>query len=60
MGFQDILRAGVAVQSVGLLGENVRVAKKKRKSARDLVGLGVTNIVGSSLLGAQSDIIGSL
>ena len=28
---QSILRAGVAVQTVGLLGENIKVAKKKGK-----------------------------
>lgn len=57
-----LIDAGIAAQSVALLGENVRVATQsfnKNKSGsgtKKLVGLGVTNIVGISLLRSQSQL----
>lgn len=60
MPHRAILRAGVAVQSAALLGENVKLAKKKKKSATDFVKMGTTNIVGTELLRNQSQIIGTL
>ena len=56
----DILRAGTAAQALGLLSHNVAYARKRKKKAKDFIGLAGTNIVGSSLLQAQSEILGGL
>jgi len=56
----DILRVGLAAQAAGLAFKNVEFVKKKKKSTKDLLGLGVTNIVGISLLRTQGQLIGQL
>ena len=55
---KPILQAGVALQAVGLLGENIKVAKKP--STKGIIKAGVTNIVGVPLLQIQSQLIGGL
>jgi hypothetical protein len=57
---KPILQVGVAAQAIGLAGENIKFVKKKKKKTKDLLGLGITNIAGVSLLKAQSQIIGDL
>jgi len=57
---KPILNVGVAAQSAALLGENVRLAKKKKVTTKDMVSTGMKNIVGVPLLQAQSKIIGGL
>lgn len=65
---RSLIDASMAVQSAALLGENVRVARKaldfsktKRRSRsgaqlKNMVGLGVTNVVGISLIKAQGEL----
>jgi len=55
-----LLNLSQAVQAVALLGNNVRVATKKKVKTKDLIGLGITNIVGVGLIKAQADISASL
>ena len=57
---QDILRAGLSVQAVALLGENVKATKKKELKTENFINLGIKNIVGTSLITEQAKIIGSL
>jgi len=38
------------MQSVALVSHNLGVVKKKKVSTKDILGLGVTNIVGASLI----------
>jgi len=52
----DIIRIAPTMSALAMLGENVRVVKKKKKSTKDLVGLATTNIVGISLIRAQSQL----
>ena len=54
MTYQDILRASGAIQAAALAEYNAKLALKKKKSTKDLVSMGATNIVGSSLIQAQS------
>ena len=57
---KGIMNAGVALQSTALLGENLRLAKKKKIKTGDIVSTGMKNIVGVSLIQSQSKIIGGL
>ena len=60
MSFKKLLDVATTVQSAALVGENIKFAKQKDKDVMDFAKMGVGNIVGVSLLGKQSDIIGSL
>ncbi len=57
---KSILNLGLAAQSLALVGENVKLVKKKKVKTKDIVKTGVTNIVGISLLRSQAGIIQSL
>lgn len=48
------------IQAATLVGHNLKVAKKKKKKAKDMLDLGVTNLIGTSLIKAEADLIGSL
>ena len=48
------------MQSIALVSENVRVAKKKKVSTKDMVGLGMTNIVGTSMIKINADLIAGM
>ena len=56
---KGILHAGTAAQSAALALDNVKLMKKKVTPKR-LVRQGVTNIVGVSLIQAQSKIINDI
>ena len=60
MMIQNIMNLIPTMQSVALLSENVRVAKKKKVSTKDLVGLGATNIVGIEFIKLESGLIAGL
>ena len=47
-------------QSAQLAGHGFKVATKKDKTIKDIVGLGVTNIVGASLIQTTAGITGGL
>ena len=47
-------------QSAQLAGHGFKVATKKDKTIKDIVGLGVTNIVGTSLIRSTAGIIRGL
>jgi len=57
---KSILNIGQMAQAAGLAGSNIGLAKKKNITSKDMLKQGVTNIVGTRLIGAQADIIGSL
>ena len=46
--------------ALAIVAPNIAVATKKRVTTKDILGLGITNIVGVSLLGAQAKIIGTI
>ena len=60
MPYRTIARLIPTIQAASLVGHNVKVATKKKKTTKDILGLGVTNVVGISLIQAESQIIGGL
>jgi alkylated DNA nucleotide flippase Atl1 len=59
MTYKDIMNIVPTVQAAGLVGHNLKQMNKKQ-SVKSMVGLGVTNIVGTSLIQSESKLIGSL
>jgi len=57
MAYKQIMGLIPAVQSMALVGKNIKVAKKKKIKTGDLVKLGATNIVGIELIKAESSLI---
>ena len=57
---KKILELATTMQSVALLGENVKLAKKKKVQVKDMVGVGIKNIIGTSLIKEQANIIGGM
>ena len=60
MTYQSIAGLIPTMQGVALVSHNVGVAKKKKITTGDMISLGVTNIVGTSLIKSQADIIAGL
>ena len=56
MTYQNIMKLIPTIQAAGLVGHNLKVVKKK-PTAKDMIGLGVTNIVGVSLIKTTADIV---
>lgn len=57
---KNILRLANAVQALNLAGTNIKKAKKKKKNLKDIVELGTTNVVGTSMVRINANLIGSL
>lgn len=57
---KGILNVGVAAQAVALAGHNLKLVTKKKKTTKDFLKVGITNIVGVPLLQTQSQLIGKL
>jgi len=49
-----------AVQAAALVGHNISKVKKKKLSTKDILSLGVTNIVGTSLIKSTAGITATL
>ncbi len=60
MAIQQIMNLIPTLQATAILSENVRVAKKKKVSTKDLVGLGAKNIVGIEFIKLESGLIAGL
>ncbi len=56
MSLKELLEASQALQATALVGTNYGLIKKKKKKVSDFLGVGVTNIVGTSLIKEQADI----
>jgi hypothetical protein len=48
------------MSATALVGENVKVASKKKTTTKDIVGLGMMNIVGTSLIKTQAQMLSGL
>jgi len=57
---RDLLNAGLSLQAAALAGKNLDFAMKKKKSSKGFLKMGVTNIVGTSLIGSQANLIGAI
>jgi len=60
MSIQSIANVIPMMTGVALLSENVRVINKKKKTTSDFVKLGVTNIIGTSFITSQSQMLSDL
>jgi len=60
MTYKDIANLIPTIQSVSLVSENLKMLDKKKTSTKDIVGLGIKNIVGTSLIKVNADLIGGL
>ena len=54
------MRVVPLIQTASLLNENVKILKKKKVNTKDIVKLGMTNVIGLSLIKAENDFISSL
>ena len=60
MPYRTIARLIPTIQAASLVGHNIKTATKKTVTTKDMLGLGVTNIVGISLIQTEAQLIGSL
>ena len=60
MAYKQIMNLIPTLQAAALVGENVRVAKKKEVKTKDLIGLGAKNIVGIEIIKLESSLIAGL
>jgi len=60
MSYKTIANLIPTMQGVALVSHNLQAVKKKKKTAKDMMELGVTNIVGTSMLKINADIIAGL
>ena len=59
MSYKDIANLIPTIQSASLVSENLKVLNKKTKT-KDILNLGIKNIVGTSLIKVNADLIGGL
>ncbi len=55
-----ILGLAPLAQSIMLAEENLKLAKKKKKSPKDFIGVGIKTIIGAEFIKLESDIIKGL
>ena len=55
----DILKVIPTLHSAALLHDNVKFLDKKKKKSKDYIKQGVKNVVGTSLIKAESDFLWS-
>ena len=60
MNIKNILNIIPTVQSAQLAGENLKVLDKKKTKTKDMLNLGVKNVVGIELIKAESGLISTL
>lgn len=60
MDTKQILRIVPMIQTASLLNENVKVISKKKINTKDIVKLGMTNVIGLSLISAENQFINSM
>jgi len=59
MSYKTIAALIPTIQAATLVNENVKATKKKSKTG-DIIGLGMKNIVGISVIKLESDLIAGL
>jgi len=57
MSYKTIAGMIPTIQSLALVSHNLKVVKKKKKTTKDMVELGVGNIVGTSMIKINADMI---
>lgn len=57
---KQIMNLIPTIQATALLGENVKAVKKKKVKTKEIVGLGLKNIVGIELIKLESGLISTI
>ena len=60
MSYKVIAGMIPTMQSLALVSHNLKVVKKKKQTTKDMVELGVGNIVGVSMIKINADLISGL
>ena len=60
MTYKSIAGLIPTIQAAGLVGHNLKAVKKKKKTSKDMLELGATNIVGVSMIKINADIIAGM
>jgi hypothetical protein len=60
MSYKAIANLIPIIQSASLVSHNLKVVNKKKNKTKDMIDLGVTNIVGTSMIKINADLIGGL
>ena len=60
MNYQAIMKAIPVIQSAQLVEHNLKKVKKKKVNTKDILDLGMTNIIGTSMIKINADLIGTL
>jgi hypothetical protein len=60
MTVKDIMNISQNMQALAIASESIKLANKKKKSTKDFVDNANNIMIGSALLKANSDFIGSL
>lgn len=54
---KDLLTVANTLQAANMVGHNLKAVNKKKSSTKDIVGLGVGNILGTSFVQANAQLI---
>ena len=60
MSYQKIAKIIPTIQAVGLVSHNIKKVNKKKVRTKEIVDLGITNIVGTNLIKINADIISEI
>jgi len=60
MTVRQIMNLVPIAHSIAILSENVKVAKKKKVKSKDLIGLGLKNVVGIEFVKLESGLIAAI
>lgn len=57
---KDIMNLVPTLQAASLVDANLKAVKKKNKTTKDMLDMGMGNVVGTSMIKVNADLIGSL
>ena len=57
---KDIMNLVPTLQAASLVDANLKAVKKKNKTTKDMLDMGMGNVVGTSTIKINADLIGSL
>jgi len=60
MSYQTIAKVIPTMMAVNLVSHNIKAVNKKKTTSKDMLELGVGNMVGVSMLKINADLIGGL
>jgi hypothetical protein len=60
MTVKDIANLIPTIQAASLVNANLKQMKKKKQSTKDMLNLGMSNVVGTSMIKINADLIGTL